>query len=188
LDGVKGGQGVTGVQSKTVNFTVGRSQVSTVDMNTQTMTVVRDGKTVKSIPITGGGPKTPTYNGQMVISEKFTQTRMDGSTVGFGKDSYKLDVPHAMRLSTSGTFVHGKYWGDLSVFGRAGTSHGCIGLQDSEGGGGDAPGKWFFDNSLIGDVVSVKNSPERTVKPDNGLNGWNMPWAEWQEGSADRTS
>ncbi len=47
------------------------------------------------------------------------------------------------------------------------------------------PGKWFFENSLIGDVVVVKNSPERTVKPDDGLNGWNMPWAEWQAGSAE---
>ncbi len=114
-------------------------------------------RTVKSIPITDGGPKTPTYNGQMVISEKFTRTRMDGSTVGFGKDSYELDVPHAMRLSTSGTFAHGRYRGDLSVFGRAGTSR-------------------------------VKNSPERTVNLDNGRNGWNMPWAEQQEGSAGRTS
>ena len=31
LDGVKGAGGVTGVQEKTVNFTIGRSQVSTVD-------------------------------------------------------------------------------------------------------------------------------------------------------------
>ncbi|MFH8748971.1 Ig-like domain-containing protein [Streptomyces rimosus] len=184
LDGVKGGQGVTGVQSKTVNFTVGRSQVSTVDMKTQTMTVVRDGKTVKSIPISGGSPKNPTYNGQMVISEKFTQTRMDGSTVGFGGEYDIKDVPHAMRLSSSGTFIHGNYWGSPSIFGRAGTSHGCVGLQDNKGGGGDTPGKWFFDNSLVGDVVVVKNSPDRTVKPDNGLNGWNMSWSEWQAGSA----
>ncbi len=97
-----------GAGSEEVRTVGGRSQVSTVDMNTQTMTVVRDGKAVKSIPITGGGPKAPTYNGQVVISEKFTRARMDGSTVGFGKDSYKVDVPHAMRLSTSGTFVHGK--------------------------------------------------------------------------------
>ncbi len=41
LDGVKGGQDITGVQSKTVTFTIGRSQVSTVDMNTQHMTVKR---------------------------------------------------------------------------------------------------------------------------------------------------
>ncbi|MFI6769387.1 Ig-like domain-containing protein [Streptomyces sp. NPDC050355] len=187
LDGVKGGDGITGVQSKTVTFTIGRSQVSTVDMDTQMMTVKRDGKTLKSIPISGGSPQNPTYNGQMVISEKLQQTRMDGSTVGFENpgESYDIpDVPHAMRLSTSGTFLHGNYWGNASIFGRSGTSHGCIGLRDVKGGGGDTPGKWFFDESLVGDVVVVKNSPEQTVKPDNGLNGWNLSWKEWQAGSA----
>ncbi|MFG2889815.1 Ig-like domain-containing protein [Streptomyces sp. NPDC048248] len=189
LDGVQGGEGITGVQSKTVSFTIGRSQVSTVDMNTQTMTVKRDGKTVKSIPISGGSPENPTYNGQMVISEKFEQTRMDGSTVGFtkgdGKGEYDIkDVPHAMRLSSSGTFIHGNYWGDPSIFGRAGTSHGCVGLRDAKGGGGNTPGKWFFENSLVGDVVIVKNSKDKTIKPDNGLNGWNLSWADWQAGSA----
>ncbi|MEV0368352.1 Ig-like domain-containing protein [Streptomyces sp. NPDC050636] len=189
LDGVQGGEGITGVQSKTVSFTIGRSQVSTVDMNTQTMTVKRDGKTFKSILISGGSAENPTYNGQMVISEKFEQTRMDGSTVGFtkedGKGEYDIkDVPHAMRLSSSGTFIHGNYWGDPSIFGRAGTSHGCVGLKDAKGGGGNTPGKWFFQNSLVGDVVIVKNSKDETIKPDNGLNGWNMPWSEWQAGSA----
>ncbi|WP_406482261.1 Ig-like domain-containing protein [Streptomyces platensis] len=187
LDGVKGGQGITGVQSKTVSFTIGRSQVSTVDMNTQTMTVKRDGKTLKNVPISGGRAKYPTYNGQMVISEKFEQTRMDGSTVGFTSkaDTYTIaDVPHAMRLSTSGTFVHGNYWSAASVFGQTGTSHGCIGLRDQQGGGGDTPGKWFFNESLVGDVIVVKNSQEKTIKPDNGLNGWNMSWSEWKAGSA----
>ncbi|MEU9125211.1 Ig-like domain-containing protein [Streptomyces sp. NPDC048506] len=186
LDGVKGGNGITGVQSKTVTFTIGRSQVSTVDMNTQTMTVKRDGKTIKSLPISGGSPDHPTYNGQMVISEKLVQTRMNGSTVGFDnpKDSYDIpDVPHAMRLSASGTFLHGNYWSSPSVFGRTGTSHGCVGLRDNKGGGGDTPAKWFFDQSLIGDVVVVKNSHEQTVKPDNGLNGWNLSWSDWQSGT-----
>ncbi|AJT61924.2 hypothetical protein T261_0233 [Streptomyces lydicus] len=187
LDGVKGGEGITGVQSKTVSFTIGRSQVSTVDMNTQTMTVKRDGRTLKSLPISGGSSDNPTYNGQMVISEKLEQTRMDGSTVGFGtkENSYNIpDVPHAMRLSSSGTFLHGNYWGSPSIFGKAGTSHGCIGLRDVKGGGGDTPGKWFFNESLVGDVVIVKNSHEQTVKPDNGLNGWNLSWSQWQQGSA----
>ncbi|MFG2285893.1 Ig-like domain-containing protein [Streptomyces sp. NPDC048595] len=189
LDGVKGGEGITGVQSKTVNFTIGRSQVSTVDMDTQMMTVKRDGKTIKSVPISGGSPENPTYNGQMVISEKFEQTRMDGSTVGFtkenGKGEYDIkDVPHAMRLSSSGTFIHGNYWGSPSIFGKAGTSHGCVGLQDNKGGGGDTPGKWFFNESLVGDVVIVKNSHDKTVQPDNGLNGWNLSWSAWQAGSA----
>ncbi|WP_333745181.1 L,D-transpeptidase [Streptomyces ardesiacus] len=185
LDGVEGANGLYGVQKKTVTFTVGRAQVSTVDVNTQTMTVVRDGKTLKSVPISAGSAANPTYNGQMVISEKSEQTRMNGSTVGFGGEYDIPDVPHAMRLSQSGTFIHGNYWYSRGnpPFGSQGTSHGCVGLADVQGAQGDTPGKWFYDNSLIGDVVIVKNSPDDTVAPDNGLNGWNMPWSEWVAGS-----
>jgi lipoprotein-anchoring transpeptidase ErfK/SrfK len=186
LDGVEGANGVFGVQKKTVTFTVGRSQVSTVDTNTQTMTVVRDGKTLKTVPISAGSPEHTTYNGQMVISEKFVQTRMNSRTVGLGGEYDIPDVPHAMRLTTSGTFLHGNYWYNKGnpPFGRQGTSHGCVGLADVRGAGGDTSAKWFYDNSLIGDVVIVKNSPDKTVAPDNGLNGWNMSWSQWVAGSA----
>jgi hypothetical protein len=186
LDGVQGAQGVYGVQKKSVSFTVGRSQVSTVDVNTQTMTVVRDGQTIKSVPISAGSPEHTTYNGQMVVSEKFTQTRMNGSTVGFGGEYDIPDVPHAMRLTTSGTFIHGNYWYNKGnpPFGRTGTSHGCVGLADVQGAQGATSAKWFYDNTLIGDVVIVKNSPDTTVAPDNGLNGWNMQWSAWTAGSA----
>jgi hypothetical protein len=186
LDGVQGTKGIYGVQKKTVTFTVGRSQVSTVDVNTQTMTVVRNGKTLKSVPISAGSAEHSTYNGQMVISEKFRQTRMNGSTVGYGGEYDISDVPDAMRLTTSGTFVHGNYWYNQGnpPFGREGTSHGCVGLADAQGAQGDTPAHWFFDNSLVGDVVVVKNSPDKTVAPDNGLNGWNMSWSAWTSGSA----
>ncbi|MET9893626.1 Ig-like domain-containing protein [Streptomyces sp. NPDC006465] len=186
LDGVEGANGVYGVQKKTVTFTVGRSQVSTVDVGTQTMTVVRDGKPLKSVPISAGTPEHTTYNGQMVISEKFVQTRMNGSTVGFGGEYDIADVPHAMRLTSSGTFIHGNYWYNRGnpPFGRQGTSHGCVGLADVQGAQGDTTAKWFYDNSLVGDVVTVKNSPDKTVSPDNGLNGWNMSWSAWTAGSA----
>ncbi|MEH6376007.1 Ig-like domain-containing protein [Streptomyces sp. KLMMK] len=189
LDGVEGAPGVKGVQKKTISFKIGYAQVSTVDTKSHQMTVVRDGKTIKTIPISAGSPENPTYNGKMVISEKFKETRMDGSTVGFtkgdGKGEYDIkDVPHAMRLSTSGTFIHGNYWGS-GIFGTANTSHGCIGLQDKQGA--DDPntsGAWFFSNSQIGDVVEVKNSPDKTIAPENGLNGWNMDWNAWVAGSA----
>ncbi|MFD9464332.1 Ig-like domain-containing protein [Streptomyces sp. NPDC060027] len=186
LDGVEGANGVYGVQKKKVTFTVGRSQVSTVDVGTQTMTVVRDGKPLKSVPISAGTPEHTTYNGQMVISEKFVQTRMNGSTVGFGGEYDIADVPHAMRLTSSGTFIHGNYWYNRGnpPFGRQGTSHGCVGLADVQGAQGDTTAKWFYDNSLVGDVVTVKNSPDKTVSPDNGLNGWNMSWSAWTAGSA----
>ncbi len=185
LDGVEGSNGVYGVQNKDVNFTVGRSQVSTVDATTKTMTVVRDGKTIKTIPISAGSADHPTYNGQMVISEKYKQTRMNGDSVGFKGEYDIADVPHAMRLSSSGTFIHGNYWGNKSIFGSANTSHGCIGLSDAKGANDpDTLGAWFFDQSLIGDVVVMKNSPDKTIKPDNGLNGWNMTWSAWTAGSA----
>ncbi|MFI1764220.1 Ig-like domain-containing protein [Streptomyces sp. NPDC020800] len=186
LDGVQGAKGISGVQKKTVTFTIGRSQVSTVDANTQTMTVVRDGRTIKQVPISAGSAQHTTYNGQMVISEKFVQTRMNGSTVGFGGEYDISDVPHAMRLTTSGTFIHGNYWYNKGnpPFGREGTSHGCVGLADVQGAQGATTAKWFYDNSLIGDVVIVKNSPDKTVSPDNGLNGWNMAWSAWTAGSA----
>ncbi len=189
LTGVEASPGVWGVQNKTVHFAVGHSQISTVDAKTHTMTVVRDGRTLRTIPISSGAKDHPTYNGQMVISERFKQTRMNGSTVGFakknGKGEYDIpDVPHAMRLSASGTFIHGNYWGK-GIFGHANTSHGCIGLQDVRGAGDPTTdGAWFFQHSRIGDVVKVINSGDRTIQPDNGLNGWNMAWSQWVAGSA----
>ncbi|MEU7568978.1 Ig-like domain-containing protein [Streptomyces fradiae] len=180
LDGVEGRPGVYGKQAKTFAFTVGRSQVSTVDASAKTMTVVRDGRTLKTIPITAGAPATTTYNGQMVISEKYKVTRMNGATVGFGGEYDIKDVPHAMRLSTSGTFIHGNYWASAGTFGSANVSHGCVGLRDVRGAwDGSTPAAWFYDNSIIGDVVVVKNSKDKQIQPDNGLNGWNMPWSEW---------
>ncbi|MEU4658618.1 Ig-like domain-containing protein [Streptomyces sp. NPDC023723] len=179
LDGVEGRDGVYGEQAKQVSFTIGRSQVSVVDAKKLTMKVRRDGETIKTIPVTTGAPGYETWNGQMVISEKLSVTRMNGETVGYGGEYDIKDVPHAMRLTTSGTFIHGNYWGG-DAFGNRNASHGCVGLRDTKGGWDeDAPAAWFFENSMIGDVVVVKNSDDATVAPDNGYNGWNMSWDKW---------
>ncbi|MFF8783577.1 Ig-like domain-containing protein [Streptomyces sp. NPDC015125] len=181
LNGVEGRPGVYGTQAKEVSFTVGRSQVSTVDAESKKMTVVRDGKKIKTIPITSGGPGTETYNGKMVISEKHLVTRMNGDTVGFGGEYDIKDVPHAMRLSTSGTFIHGNYWSGSATFGTRNASHGCVGLFDQRGGGDSStPAAWFFRNSVVGDVVIVKNSHDETIQPDNGFSDWNLSWERWK--------
>ncbi|MFF3329821.1 Ig-like domain-containing protein [Streptomyces sp. NPDC002888] len=180
LDGVEGRPGVYGEQDKTVSFTIGREQVSVVDVDKLTMKVQRDGKVIKTIPVTTGKPGMETWNGQMVISEKLKVTRMNGETVGYGGEYDIKDVPNAMRLTTSGTFLHGNYWGG-GAFGNYNASHGCIGLRDVRGGyDGGTPAAWFFNRSMVGDVVVVKNSNDRTVDPDNGLNGWNMSWEKWK--------
>ncbi|WP_041819285.1 L,D-transpeptidase [Streptomyces davaonensis] len=179
LDGVEGRDGVYGEQKKTVTFTIGREQVSVVDVKTKHMKVMQDGKVVKTLPVTTGKPGYDTWNGQMVITEKFVQTRMNGDTVGYDGEYDIDDVPHAMRLSQSGTFIHGNYWGG-DAFGNYNASHGCVGLRDVKGAwDGSTPAAWFFKHSMIGDVVVVKNSDDQTIAPDNGLNGWNMSWEEW---------
>ncbi|MFF4018412.1 Ig-like domain-containing protein [Streptomyces sp. NPDC001843] len=180
LDGVEGRDGVYGKQTKTVKFTIGRNQVSVVDAKKHTMKVTQDGKVVKTIPVTTGKPGYDTWNGQMVMSEKLTVTRMNGDTVGYGGEYDIKDVPHAIRLTNSGTFLHGNYWGG-DAFGNYNASHGCVGLRDVKGGyDSGVPAAWFFNHSMIGDVVVVKHSHDRTVDPDNGLNGWNMSWDKWK--------
>ncbi|MGP4000171.1 Ig-like domain-containing protein [Streptomyces sp. 8N706] len=184
LRDVQGGPGVFGVQHKTMRFTVARSQLSILDAAAHTLTVWRDGRRWATLPATAGEPSSPTYNGKMVVMERHEVTRMNGDTVGFGGEYDIEDVPHAMRLTTSGTFLHGNYWAPPNTFGVANTSHGCIALRDVRGGRAPTPARWFYENSLIGDVVEVVRSTDRTVAPDNGLGGWNMSWGQWRAGSA----
>ncbi|MET9381146.1 Ig-like domain-containing protein [Streptomyces sp. NPDC002928] len=185
LKDVEGTDGVYGMQSKDVTFHIGREQITTVDLASKQMTVKRDGTTFATYPVTGGDSDHTTWSGIMVISERLKETRMESSTVGLGDEYDIADVPHAQRLTTSGTFIHGNYWASTSVFGSQNTSHGCVGLHDAKGANDSSvAGYKFYNSSMLGDVVIVKNSGERTVTPSNGLNGWNLSWADWKAGSA----
>lgn len=185
LKGVEGAPGVYGTQAKKVAFTIGRAQISTADTVSDTLTVRRGGQLLRTLPISAGGPGHSSYNGIMVISEMYQVTRMNSQSVGLGSEYDIPAVPHAMRLTDSGTFVHGVYWRPASVFGSQNTSHGCIGLHDVKGGTSDTtPAGWLYGHSMIGDVVQVTGSNGDAVAPDNGLSGWNLSWARWTAGSA----
>ncbi|MGF1428334.1 L,D-transpeptidase [Kitasatospora sp. LaBMicrA B282] len=185
LKDVEGAKGVFGTQSKDVSFTVGRAQTSVADLAAGTLTVTTDGRVGAVYKVIGGSPQHRTWAGKMVISERFDQTKMDSATVGLG-DEYNIpDVPHAQRLTTSGTFIHGNYWSPASAYGHANTSHGCIALRDVKGAGDPGTdGAKFYASSMAGDVVEVVNSGDRTVDPANGLGAWNLSWADWKAGSA----
>ncbi|MFB6889340.1 Ig-like domain-containing protein [Kitasatospora sp. NPDC056327] len=191
LKDVQGAPGEFGTQAKDVRFTVGRAQVSTVDLDAHTLTVRagQGGKVLRTLKVSGGDARHTTYRGVLVVSEKYKVTRMNSQTVGMGDEYDIKDVPHAMRLTNSGTFVHGNYWAGASVFGTANTSHGCIGLADVKGGtNAETPAGWLFEHTIPGDVLEVKASTGDVVPPSNGLNGWNLPWAQWVAGSALRSS
>jgi lipoprotein-anchoring transpeptidase ErfK/SrfK len=180
LNGVQMSPGVYGQQAKDVTFTIGRSQTSVADNTSKTLKIYRNGTLYKKFPASLGDAQHTTYNGKMVIEEKDPVVDMDSRTVGLGNSYHIKDVPHGMRLSDSGTFAHGNYWRPISVFGHENTSHGCVGLHDVKGGGDpNTPAAWFYNHSLIGDVVEVVNSPDKTIDPGNGINGWNMSWTTW---------
>lgn len=178
LKSVEVSPGVYGSEDRDEPFAIGRSKISTADLSTDVMTVKKGGSTT-TIPVTGGNDDNPSWNGTMVIESKEKVTRMNSATVAnvVGSEYDVPDVPHAMRLTASGTYVHGNYWGN--AFGKSNASHGCIGLQDGKGGDDNSSAGRFFSDSLIGDVVKIVNSKGQTVSPDNGLSGWTLPWSQW---------
>jgi lipoprotein-anchoring transpeptidase ErfK/SrfK len=142
------------------------------------MTVFRDGKVLKVVPVTTGKDGFLTRNGIKVISEKHRTIQMDAATLNIPKDSkdyYNLKVEYALRVTWSGEFVHAAPW-SVGQQGSARVSHGCVGMSMADGA-------WFFDQSKVGDVVEVSGSP-RQLEPGNGWTLWNVPWTQWQEGSA----
>ncbi|MEV6205726.1 Ig-like domain-containing protein [Kitasatospora sp. NPDC051914] len=185
LKSVEVAPGVYGGIDSDQTFTVGRDKRSTVDAASHRMTVEKDGRVVETIPISTGAssPKSwNAYNGIMVVMAREGSALMDSSTVpGLEGKAYKHRVPHSLRLTVSGTYVHGNNWSDASVFGRQNVSHGCVGLQDAEGDNGaeNTPAGKFYADSMVGDVVTIKNSVGPDVEPSNGYSGWNIPWSKW---------
>ena len=105
------GDGVYGQQDLAFGFTIGRAMVAEIDDNTKTMTVKQDGQVIKTIPVSLGSDKYPTYNGVHVVAEKYEKKIMDSSTWGLtGTGAYRTEVEWATRISSSGEFVHAAPW------------------------------------------------------------------------------
>jgi lipoprotein-anchoring transpeptidase ErfK/SrfK len=180
VDSVPAGNGVYGQKSRTSTFTIGRSMISKVDMNTHQMRVFRDGKLIRTIPITTGEqPKFTTRSGVKVIVEKYRRKRMNSETVGIdpnGPDGYNIaGVEYAMRVTYSGEFVHAAPW-SVGSQGRANVSHGCTGMSTANAG-------WLYDQTMIGDVV-VYTGTTKEMTLTNGIGDWNLPFKEYAIGSA----
>lgn len=180
IGGVPAGNGIYGQEDREINFAVGRSMVSKVDMNTHEMRVFRDGKLQRTIPITTGEqPKYTTRSGIKVIVEKFRHKRMNSETIGIdpnSADGYDLDdVEYAMRVTYSGEFVHAAPW-SVGSQGSANVSHGCTGLSTANAG-------WLYDNSIVGDVIEYVGTG-RGTSLDNGFGDWNASFADYKAGSA----
>ncbi|MDT5183564.1 MAG: hypothetical protein QOJ20_2960 [Mycobacterium sp.] len=152
------------------SFTVPEQLVATIDDAAHQMTVVRNGKVEKTIPVSmgmsAGGHTTP--NGTYYVLEKFPTIVMDSSTYGVPVNSangYKLNVQLAVRIDNSGNFVHSAPW-SVSDQGKRNVSHGCINISPENA-------KWFYDNFGSGDPVVIKNSKGIYNQPD-GASDWQI--------------
>ncbi|MCD9142090.1 L,D-transpeptidase [Streptomyces albireticuli] len=180
LDGIKVAGGLYGGSSKPVKLTIGDRIEAVTDAAAHSMTVLRDGKEIRSIPVTTGKPGYATRNGVKVVLGRESFVRMRGTSIGIAEgseDSYDLPVRWATRVTWSGEYVHAAPWSEGSQ-GSENVSHGCTGMSTDNA-------KWFFDTIHLGDLVKVVNSAGTTMTPfDNGFGDWNMPWKQWREGSA----
>ena len=175
LDGVPAGAGQYGGTDTSFAFTVGRKQLSVVDLSRHEMTVYQNGDAVRTMPVTGGKPGADTWGGTMAVIDKSSSVHMQSRTVGFGNEYDIPDVRWAIHLTYSGTYIHAAPW-SVGSQGYANVSHGCVGLSTDRAA-------WFFANTLPGDLVQVVNSP-KSVAPGNGYGDWQESWDQWLGGSA----
>ncbi|WP_106402687.1 L,D-transpeptidase [Actinocorallia populi] len=188
LTGVRGAKNAYGTADRTHQFKIGNSQISTVDTKKKHITVVRNGKKVKRVPISAGkggrvvnGIDTYlTTSGTHLTMSRHRVEIMTSEWMGVDpKDKknggYREVIPFAVRISNSGEYVHSmasRVW----AMGRYNLSHGCV----------NAPpefAQWYYNNFQRGDVVDVTGT-KRRVEWNNGWSYYEMPWKQWVKGGA----
>ncbi|MDG4785285.1 Ig-like domain-containing protein [Micromonospora sp. WMMD1102] len=173
--GLPMGDGWYGRADLTVDIKTGPAVVMTVDNRTKKMTVKRDGKVVKTIPVSLGKKSTPSSSGTMVVIEKLKETVFDTRDDPNPANRYVTDIEYAQRLTWGGEFIHAAPWSVASQ-GRTNVSHGCVNMST-------ANAAWLFNQTRVGDPIVVKGT-ERKLQNGNGWTDWNMSWDQYVKGSA----
>jgi len=174
INGLYAGNGIYGQNSTKTHFTVGRSQITKINLSSDVAKVYRNGKLARTIYVSGGKPGWQTRSGIKLIMDKLYVTKMTNQMIG-AREHYSLRVRYAMRITNSGEFLHAAPW-NAGYFGRRNASHGCVGMST-----GNAA--WLFNRTLIGDPVITTGS-SRGMEYGNGYSDWNMSYAKYKKGSA----
>ncbi|GAA2446480.1 L,D-transpeptidase [Streptomyces lavendulocolor] len=179
LNGVdSGGDGGWFVRDYTTQVTIGRNQVVKVDLDSHRLTLLRDGREVRDIPMSGGTPggDKASWRGRTVLMSKEGTINMRSETVGLG-DAYDKMVDYSMRLTWSGMYAHAAPW-NARHMGNANRSSGCIGMDTPDA-------RWVYEQVQVGDPFEVDGGDAKgTQALNNGYGDWNLSWADWQAKSA----
>ena len=179
LNSLPAGNGIYGQESRSIDFHIGDSVVSRVDVTSHTMRTFINGQLARTMPISAGKAGWETRSGTKVIIEKFRRKRMNAATIGVSEDDpeyYDLsNVQYALRVTYSGEFLHAAPW-SVGSQGHANVSHGCTGLSTADAG-------WLYAMSRRGDVGEYTGT-DRPMTLQNGYGDWNLSFADWKSGSA----
>ncbi|MEU8518298.1 Ig-like domain-containing protein [Streptomyces sp. NBC_01216] len=166
------------VRDYRTGFTVGEAQVVRVDLDSHRLTVEREGRVVRAIPVSGGTPggDKRSWRGTAVLMAKEGTINMNSETVGLG-DAYDKMVDYSMRLTWSGMYAHAAPW-NAAYFGRANHSSGCVGMSTEDAAS-------FYAMVKVGDPFEIKGAETKgTVAEGNGYGAWNVSWEAWRGKSA----
>ncbi|HEX3829556.1 MAG TPA: Ig-like domain-containing protein [Sporichthyaceae bacterium] len=177
LAGIDAGNGLWGTSNTTSSFTVARSEIINVNLKTDKMTIVRDGKKIGSYDVSGGKPGWQTRDGTMTIMEKVTDKIWTNTAID-APEPYRLESNYAMRITDSGEFIHDAPWNVGNITSGVNASHGCVGMLTSNMA-------VLFDESMVGDPVIITGSPRSFGALTNRIADWNVPWAKWLGGNYD---
>lgn len=178
LKGIEASPGVFGKGRTTARYRTTDSFVMKADAQDLQMKVYKNGKKVRTIPVTMGMDGYETLSGTKLIMTKEVERIMDNATSGVPKDSpehYRVKVEYAMRLTWHGEFLHASPWA-AGAWGNSRISHGCTSMSTEDA-------YWIFQNSHIGDPVELSGTPLKQ-NPGNGITVWNISWDDWVKKSA----
>jgi lipoprotein-anchoring transpeptidase ErfK/SrfK len=179
LAGVRGGPGMYGKRDVTLDFKIGRAQITKGSTDEHVLVVRRDGKKVRTMPMSagqGGQWKYYTTSGIHLAMSREPVTIMTSPGIGPGQPGYyQLTVYNTVRISNSGEYVHSAPW-SVGSQGSANVSHGCVNISPDNAA-------WFIKNTLIGDPIIITGSP-RKLEPTNGWGHWQENWKQWLKWSS----
>jgi lipoprotein-anchoring transpeptidase ErfK/SrfK len=179
LFGVDLGSGTYGQTDRSETIHIHDSWVAKADGKSETMQIFQNGNLVNTMPISLGSPGHPSHTGPHVISDKQPSIVMDSCSYGVCQGQpgyYKEKVDLDERISNDGEFVHSAPW-SVGQQGDTNVSHGCVNLSPSNA-------QWFFNHFGVGDVVEISNSGGPALPVYDTYGDWEVPWAQWQAGSA----